>query len=44
MVTVAGVGARVPVVLTSRADSVLARPASCAVLLVAARRGRLAMS
>jgi enoyl-[acyl-carrier-protein] reductase (NADH) len=36
-------GARVPIVLTSRADTVLARMASCAVALVAARRGRLAV-
>jgi hypothetical protein len=40
--TVAGLGARVPIVPTSRADTVLARPASCAVALVAARRDRLA--
>jgi hypothetical protein len=33
-------GARVPIILTSRTDSVLARMASCAVALVAARRGR----
>ena len=33
------VGARVPIVLTSRADSREARIASCAVALVAARRG-----
>ena len=33
------VGARVPIVLTSRADTHLARMASCAVALVAARRG-----
>jgi phosphate acetyltransferase len=33
-------GARVPIMLTSRADTVLARMASCAVALVAARRGR----
>jgi len=32
-------GARVPIILTSRADTVLARMASCAVALVAARRG-----
>ncbi len=32
-------GARVPVILTSRADTVLARMASCAAALVAARRG-----
>jgi hypothetical protein len=32
------VGARVPIVLTSRADSREARIASCAVALVAARR------
>jgi phosphotransacetylase len=32
-------GARVPIVLTSRADTALARMASCAVALVAARRG-----
>jgi phosphate acetyltransferase len=31
-------GARIPIILTSRADSVLARMASCAVALVAARR------
>ncbi len=35
-------GARVPIILTSRADTVLARMASCAVALVAARRGRIA--
>ena len=34
-------GARVPIILTSRADTVLARMASCAVGLVAARRGAL---
>jgi len=34
-------GARIPIILTSRADTVLARMASCAVALVAARRGRL---
>ena len=33
------VGARIPIILTSRADTVLARMASCAVALVAARRG-----
>ena len=33
-------GARIPIILTSRADTVLARMASCAVALVAARRGR----
>lgn len=33
------VGTRVPIILTSRADTVLARMASCAVALVAARRG-----
>jgi hypothetical protein len=33
------VGARVPIVLTSRADPREARIASCAVALVAARRG-----
>jgi hypothetical protein len=43
MVTVVGVGARVPIVLTSRVDTVLARMASCAVPLVAARRGRQAV-
>jgi phosphotransacetylase len=32
-------GAGVPITLTSRADTVLARMASCAVALVAARRG-----
>ena len=31
-------GARVPIILTSRADTVLARMASCAVALIAARR------
>jgi phosphate acetyltransferase len=36
-------GARVPIILTSRADTVLARTASCAVALVAARRGRVAV-
>jgi phosphate acetyltransferase/phosphate butyryltransferase len=35
-------GARVPIVLTSRADTALARMASCAVALVAARRGERA--
>ncbi|HET7380143.1 MAG TPA: bifunctional enoyl-CoA hydratase/phosphate acetyltransferase [Gaiellales bacterium] len=35
-------GARVPIILTSRADTVLARMASCAMGLVAARRGRSA--
>jgi phosphate acetyltransferase len=35
-------GARIPIILTSRADTVLARMASCAVALVAARRGRRA--
>ena len=34
------VGARIPIILTSRADTVLARMASCAVALIAARRGR----
>lgn len=34
-------GARIPIILTSRADTVLARMASCAVALVTARRGRL---
>jgi len=34
-------GARIPIILTSRADTVLARMVSCAVALVAARRGRL---
>jgi phosphotransacetylase/acyl dehydratase len=34
-------GARVPIILTSRADTVLARMASCAMAPVAARRGRL---
>ena len=33
------VGARIPIIPTSRADTVLARMASCAVALVAARRG-----
>jgi phosphotransacetylase len=33
-------GARIPIILTSRADTVLARMASCAVALIAARRGR----
>ncbi len=33
-------GARLPIILTSRADTVLARMASCAVALIAARRGR----
>ena len=37
-------GARVPIILTSRADTVLARMASCGVALVAARRGRLTTS
>ena len=32
-------GARVPIILTSRADTVLARMASCAVVLVGERRG-----
>jgi phosphotransacetylase len=32
-------GARVPIVLTSRADSPATRTASCAVALVFARRG-----
>ena len=32
-------GARIPIILTSRADTVLARMASCAVALIAARRG-----
>jgi phosphate acetyltransferase len=36
-------GARVPIILTRRADTVLARMASCAVALVAARRGRVAV-
>jgi enoyl-[acyl-carrier-protein] reductase (NADH) len=36
-------GARAPIILTSRADSVLARMASCAMALVAARRGRVAV-
>jgi enoyl-[acyl-carrier-protein] reductase (NADH) len=31
-------GARIPIILTSRADTVLARMASCAVALIAARR------
>lgn len=35
-------GARVPVILTSRADTVLARMASCAMVLVVARRGIVA--
>jgi phosphate acetyltransferase/phosphate butyryltransferase len=34
-------GARVPIILTSRADTVLARMASCAMTLVATRRGLL---
>jgi phosphate acetyltransferase/phosphate butyryltransferase len=34
-------GARIPIILTSRADTMLARMASCAVALVAARRGRI---
>jgi len=33
-------GARAPIILTSRADTVLARMASCAVALIAARRRR----
>jgi phosphate acetyltransferase len=33
-------GARVPIILTSRADSVLARMASCAVALLISRGGR----
>jgi len=33
-------GARIPIILTSRADTVLARIASCGVALLAARRGR----
>jgi phosphotransacetylase len=37
-------GARVPIILTSRADTVLARMASCGVALVAARRGRISAS
>ena len=37
------IGARVPIVLTSRADTILARIASCAVALVAAPRDRLAV-
>jgi phosphate acetyltransferase len=36
-------GARIPIMLTSRADTVLARMASCAVALVAARRGHRAV-
>jgi len=32
-------GARIPIMLTSRADTVLARMASCAVALIATRRG-----
>ncbi len=32
-------GARIPIILTSRADTVLARMASCAVALIGARRG-----
>jgi phosphotransacetylase len=32
-------GARVPIILTSRADTVLGRMASCALVLVAARWG-----
>jgi phosphate acetyltransferase len=35
-------GARIPIILTSRADTVLARMASCAVALIAARRGERA--
>jgi phosphotransacetylase len=34
-------GARIPIILTSRADTVLARTASCAVAPIAARRSRL---
>lgn len=34
-------GARIPIILTSRADTVLARMASCAVAPIAARRSRL---
>ena len=37
-------GARIPIILTSRADTVLARMASCAVALIAARRGDRAAS
>jgi hypothetical protein len=44
MVTVAGVGARVPVVLTSRADTVLAHMQSCAMALVAPHRDHRAVS
>ena len=33
-------GARIPIILTSRADTTLARMASCAVALIAARRGQ----
>jgi phosphotransacetylase/acyl dehydratase len=36
-------GARIPIMLTSRADTVLARMASCAVALIAARRGHRAV-
>jgi phosphotransacetylase len=32
-------GSRFPIILTSRADTVLARMASCAVAFIAARRG-----
>jgi hypothetical protein len=35
-------GARIPIILTIRADTVLARMASCAVGLIAARRGERA--
>jgi hypothetical protein len=35
-------GARIPIILTSRADTVLARMASRAVPLIAARRGERA--
>ena len=35
-------GARIPIILTSRADTVLARMASCAVALIATRRGERA--
>jgi len=36
-------GARIPIIQTSRADTVLPRMASCAVALLAARRSRLPM-
>ena len=35
--------ARTPIMLTSRADTVVARMASCAVALIAARRGHRAV-